>query len=138
MTDRNSTLVDEAVKGRRVSLETPTTLREKKQASRVHREKVFRELRRIVNKATKVKRQTPVSLFNDNEIEIEPLQMGQRVVLRPGVLVPVKGLTILHTMYRTASIEATNILRSTMHPHVGMQIFDRCALRAGVEESVEF
>ena len=118
--------------GRRVSLETPSTLKEKKRITRNHLDDSLKELRKISNKA--LKRQDIMLLPRDEEVDIEPLHMGQRVVLRSRIRLSVRKFKEIHGIYQKDSADATSLLKSTKHPHFGWYPFDRSAIRAEFEE----
>ena len=140
MDDRESTLIEDVeideteIFCPRKSLETPSTLREKKWASRRYLSNSFRDLRKIVKKA--LKGQTVISSPPDEEVDIEPLQFGQRVVLRSRMRLSVRKFKEIHAIYRKDSADATSILKATRHPHFGWHPFDRSAIRAEFEEWV--
>ena len=116
----------------REPLETPSTLREKKLATRRHVNHSFRGLRRLSRKA--LKRQSFVSSPLDDGVDIEPLQFGQRLVLRSRIRLPIKTFMNMHGIYKKDSTDATNMLRAARHPHFGWYPLDRVALRTEFEE----
>lgn len=113
-------------------LETPSTMREKKTATRKHVMNNLRSLRKIVKKA--LKGQTFVTSLLDEGIDVEPLQFGQRVVLRNQVPLSVRRFMDMHAIYKQDSTDATNMLRAARHPHLGLYPLNRVALRAEFEE----
>lgn len=116
----------------RQPLETPLTIREKKASSRRHVIHRLRDLRKIPRKA--LKGQTFVSSPPDHGSDIEPLQFGQRVVLRSQVSLSISQFMEMHAIYKKDSSDATNILRAARHPYPGWYPMDRTAVRVVFEE----
>jgi hypothetical protein len=70
--------------------------------------------------------------FQDNE----PIRLGQRVILRSQVPVPVQQLLTLHLMYQKYEVRANKLLNSMMRgePTREYNTALRCAVREIFEE----
>ena len=114
-------------------IDTSATLKKKLSAFRQQMKLEVEALRKISEKALG-KDNTTSSPFEE-EVIVEPLQMGQRVVLRAIDPASIKTFVKLHKLYKNDTIRATSLLSlDDPSTNTKMYAFDRCVIRSEFEE----